>query len=242
MSDGRTGHCRHAAIAPEQIERKPVDARTDLFAFGCVLYELLAGRRAFAAGSSASAMAAVLASEPESVSTLRPDIPAELDRVVRGCLAKDPQERFQTARDVRRALDWAMAARPTALVRNRAAWAFAGVLAIGGAIAAGGWWRAARTVDHPFIRLTADLGPVAVNSPGNLLAISPDGRRLVFPVRGADGKQTLAMRMLDESQSTTLAGTENGRGPFFSPDGQWVGFFARPYLKKVSVRVARRSH
>ena len=88
-------------------------------------------------------------------------------------------------------------------------------------------WRATRPVEqHPLVRLSVDLGPDAMTGLNLTAAISPDGRRLVFPARGPDGKQQLATRLLDQAQATLLPGTENGRDPFFSPDSQWVGFFA----------------
>jgi Tol biopolymer transport system component len=94
-------------------------------------------------------------------------------------------------------------------------------------------WRATRAVDYPLTRLSVDLGAEAMT--GNLTAaISPDGRRLVFPALGPNGKQALATRLLEQSQATLLPETENGRDPFFSPDSQWLGFFADGNLKKLS--------
>jgi Tol biopolymer transport system component len=92
----------------------------------------------------------------------------------------------------------------------------------------------------PLVRLSVDLGPDAMAGISTTVAVSPDGRRIAFPVRGEDGKQRLATRLLDQSKETLLSGTENGRDPFFSPDGQWVGYFASGKMKKISVLVARR--
>jgi serine/threonine-protein kinase len=223
-------------MAPEQIERKPVDMRTDIFAFGCVLYELLSGQRAFPAESVTGAMAAILAHEPAPISGLRSGIPLELDRIVRECLAKDPEERFQSVREVRIALDWALDARQAPPGKRRAPWAAAGILAIVSAIALVGWWRPTRTAGHPLLRLSVDLGPDALAGVNTTVAISPDGQRLVFPSRGPDGKQYLATRQLDQPQAILLSGTENGRDPFFSPDGQWIGFFAGNKLKKAPLK------
>jgi predicted Ser/Thr protein kinase len=177
-------------MAPEQIEGKAVDSRTDIFAFGCVLYELLTGQRAFEGKSASSTMAAVLASEPEAISKIRPTIPVELDRIVSACLAKDPQERLQTARDIRWALDWALEARPAGRQTSRR-FLLAVFVAILGTIAIAGWWRATRLVDRPLVRLSVDLGPDALVGASMTAAISPDGQRLVFPVRGPDGEQYL---------------------------------------------------
>jgi serine/threonine-protein kinase len=99
-------------------------------------------------------------------------------------------------------------------------------------------WRAAHPPDaplKPLVRLDVNLGPDAI--PGDsAVAISPDGSRIVFPIRGADGKQLLATRLLDQAAITALPGTENGVGTFFSPDGQWIGFYADSKLKKISLR------
>jgi len=113
----------------------------------------------------------------------------------------------------------------------------AGVLALG-------WWRATRPVERPLqplMRLDVDLGPDALAGQFATTAISPDGARLVFPAKGREGKQMLATRLLSENQPALLSGTENGRDPFFSPDGRWIGFFANGEMKKISVRVVHLS-
>src|SRR5947209_4248295 len=111
-----------------------------------------------------------------------------------------------------------------------------GTLAI---VAAAGWWmawRPARPADRPLLRLSVDLGPDALSGDGITAAISPDGTRLAFPARGSDGKHRLATRLLDRPEATLLSGTDEGQDPFFSPDGQWIGFFTDGKLKKVSVQ------
>jgi len=116
-------------------------------------------------------------------------------------------------------------------------WAIATAVAIiVAAVALWAPWRATRPVEHPLTRLSVDLGPDALTGPNLTAAISPDGRRLVFPARGPNGKQQLATRLLEQAQATLLPGTENGRDAFFSPDNQWVGFFADGKLKKISVQ------
>ena len=221
-------------MSPEQLQGKEIDARSDLFSFGCVLYELLTGKRAFDGTSAASVIAAILEREPAPLEVARP-----LDRVVRRSLAKDPDQRFQTARDLKAALSWALEHQPqvaTAPSRSRLGWVAAGLLAI--ALAGVSWvaWRATRPVDHPLTRLSVDLGPDAMTGLNTTVAISPDGRRLVYPARGPDGKQQLATRLLDQAAATLLPGTEGGFDAFFSPDGQWIGFFAGGQLKKISVQ------
>ncbi len=224
-------------MAPEQIENKPVDARTDIFAFGSVLYELLTGRRAFEGRTPSNTMAAVLASEPAEVSKQQSGIPEALDRIVRTCLAKDPEDRFQTAREAKRALEWALDAGPARQkARSALPWAAGAALVSLGLVALlAGWWLTTRHAENPAVRLSVDLGPDALAGVGNVAAISPDGQRLVFPARGPDGNQQLATRLLDQAQPRLLPGSENGRNPFFSPDGHWIGFFADRKLKKMSV-------
>jgi serine/threonine-protein kinase len=120
--------------------------------------------------------------------------------------------------------------------RTAISWAaIAVVSAMAAVVAAAGWWRATRPLEHPLVRLNVDLGPDALTGLSSTVAISPDGRRIVFPARGPDGSQQLATRLLDQAQATLLPGTGGGQDPFFSPDGQWVGFFANSKLKKASV-------
>jgi eukaryotic-like serine/threonine-protein kinase len=221
-------------MSPEQLQGKPADARSDLFSFGCVLYEMLTGKRAFEGQSAASVIAAILEREPAPL-----PIPTPLDRILKRCLAKDPDQRFQTARDLKAALTWAMDQPPpaTSQRKSRLPWVVATAVLAAVSIGLGVlFWRAIQPSDYPLTRLRVDLGPDAVTGLNLTAAISPGGRRLVFPVHGPDGRQRLATRLLDQSQTVLLPGTENGRDPFFSPDSQWVGFFADNNLKKISVQ------
>jgi serine/threonine-protein kinase len=230
-------------LAPEQLQGKPADARSDIFAFGCVLYELLSGRRAFPGDTLAASLASTAMAEPKPIE----GVPGALEYLVRRCLRKDPARRIQHMGDVRVALEdikedseslivSAAGARPFVRRGSALPWAIAAVLAVAAAVASGALWRATRPIEHPLLRLNVDLGPDAVTGASTTVAISPDGRRLVFLVRGPDGKQQLATRLLDEPQVTLLPGTENGRDPFFSPDSQWIGFWAAGEVKKISVQ------
>ncbi|HEY1494753.1 MAG TPA: DPP IV N-terminal domain-containing protein [Candidatus Solibacter sp.] len=125
---------------------------------------------------------------------------------------------------------------PAPAGRRALPWMVASVLAIVAAYLAAGLWRATRPVDHPPTHLSVDLGPDAVTGFDNTVALSPDGRRIVFPVRGPDGKQQLATRLLDQSQTALLPGTGSGFDPVFSPDGQTIAFFAAGQLKKISLQ------
>jgi Tol biopolymer transport system component len=154
-------------------------------------------------------------------------------RLVRRCLEKDPRKRLRDIGDA-----WELVeeeGQANAPLRSRLRWVV-GVLVIALAVAGAGWWRATRPVDRPLTRFSVDLGPDALSGPYLTAAISPDGRRLVFAARAPDGKQRLATRLLDQAQATLLPGTEDGRDPFFSPDGQWIGFTAGGALKKISVQ------
>jgi serine/threonine-protein kinase len=219
-------------MSPEQLHGREVDSRSDLFSFGCVLYEMLCGKRAFDGKSAASVIAAVLEREPEPLKAALP-----LERVIKRALAKDPEQRFQSARDLKAALSWALEHVSAPAASSFPRWRIAAaVLAIVAVTTSALLWRATRPVDHPLIRLSLDLGPEALLGLNLTVAISPDGRRLVYPARGPDGKTLLATRLLDQVQPTLLPGTEKARNPFFSPDGQWIGFFDGTQLKKTFIQ------
>jgi len=200
-------------MAPEQLEGREVDARTDIFAFGAVEYEMATGKRAFEGQSQASLIAAILERDPPAMSSLQPMAPAALDRVVKKCLAKEPERRWQAASDVCDELKW---------------------------IAEGGSQVAAMTgtaEPKPVTRLAVTLPPgqqLAGLENGPAVALSPDGVHLAYVARQG-GTQQIYLRAMDSMEARPLPGTEGGVIPFFSPDGQWVGFFAGGKLKKVWV-------
>ena len=225
-------------MAPEQIEGKPADERTDIFAFGLVLYELLTGKHAFEATSAASVMAGILEREPTPISTLMPTTPPALEQVVLTCLAKDPAERWQSVRELKHALGWAGRA-GSGPAGDRRSWktAVAGgatallAAAIGFAIAP----RNAKPArPHP-VRLEIALPEKSETDLLRPMAVSPDGERIALPLT-LDGETTprLFVRPLDTVALTPVPGTEGGTGPFWSPDGKQLAFFAFPgVLKKV---------
>jgi Tol biopolymer transport system component len=233
-----------AYMSPEQAGGKAADRRADIWSFGAVLYEMLSGKRAFAGESISDTLANVLKVEPD-LRALPASTPASIRRLVRLCLTKDRKQRLQAIGDARIAIEEVLAGVPQEDASPPGAgsrpsvlpWAAAaGVLAI---LAAIGWWtawRSTRPVDNPLLRLSVDLGPEAIAGGHITAAISPDGTRLAFPAHGPDGKTQLATRLLDQPQATLLSGTEGADDPFFSPDGQWIGFFAEAKMKKVSVR------
>jgi eukaryotic-like serine/threonine-protein kinase len=214
-------------MSPEQLQSKDVDARSDLFSFGCVLYEMLTGKRAFEGASAASVIAAILEREPAPLNLAPP-----LERVIRTCLAKDPEQRFQTALDLKRALKWAIEPQPDGVVIRRGSrrWlvAVAAALVLG-AVAA---WAVAHLrqapADERAFRLQIDPpegGQFVYGNTSGGIALSPDGRTAAY-VAYANGKTALWVRPLDAASARPLAGTEGVYDPFWSPDSESVGFFA----------------
>jgi len=206
-----------AYMSPEQARGQAVDRRADIWAFGVVLYEMLTGRQLFGGPTVSDTLAGVLKGDLDLAA-----IPARVRPVVEGCLRRDPRSRWRSVGDVLLLLE-----------AGAQAGAAVAALALIAAVLAAGLWRATRPVDRPLVRLNVDLGVEAIPGLSTTVALSPDGRRLVFPARAPDGKHLLATRLFDQAQSTFLAGTEFGFDPFFSPDSQWVGFFTGDQLKKI---------
>jgi Tol biopolymer transport system component/predicted Ser/Thr protein kinase len=238
-------------MAPEQVEGLEADPRTDIFAFGAVLHEMVTGKKAFEGKSQASLLAAIMHVDPPSLASVLPLTPPLLDRVVRRCLAKNPDERFQSASDVLAALRWiddpaagsaGVAAKPVRIrpldmaVRIAAvALAFACIalaaLYISGlrsdaSTATGG----ASVVSRLTVVLPADA-PL-FNAVGSGLALSPDGSEITYVGSGAAGTQ-IYRRALDRLDVTPIPGTEGAAAPFYAPDGQWLGFRQGRALKKI---------
>jgi Tol biopolymer transport system component len=238
-------------MAPEQLEAKPADARSDLFAFGCLLYELLSGRRAFDGDSPASVIAKILGGEPPPLPQVDPTTSPALDRLVARCLMKDPEARWQSARDLRHELEWiasggadapAAAAAPLATRRRRRerlAWVLAGAAALA-AMAA--WLLPLRDGEAALGRTVrfavfppANEARFGGNAVEQWMALSPAGDRLVYVAVGADQKRRLWVRSLDFVTAQPIAGSEGAHSPFWSPDGAQVAFFADGKLKRVAL-------
>ena len=228
-------------MAPEQIEAGEVDARTDIFAFGCVLYELLTGHRAFEGQTSSSVMAAVLATKPRPIEELVPLTPPALERIVSRCLAKDPEDRWQTARDVAAELQWvgqggSKVGLPALVsgrrrVREHLAWAACAVATIAAIGFAFAWMRRA---PEPAAVVRFPLAmPVNVQN-ASPPVVSPDGRSIVFAA-DSDGRRMIWIRPLDALEGRPLPGTEGVLRPFWSPDSRHVAFMAGGKLKKVDI-------
>ena len=232
-----------AYMSPEQARGKPVDKRTDLWAFGCVLYELLTGKQTFSGEDITEILAAVVMKEP-AFDALPSSISPSIRVLLQRCLRKDRRQRISDAADVRIEIDDALTSSPSGVAsatvatpRNNLLWAVAAAVAIMAVVTSWGWWRSTRPVPQPLMRIDLDLGSDAeVSATQGGLSLSPDGTRLVYSIRGSDRKLRLAVRSLDSSLATPLPGTEDAIDPFFSPDGQWIGFFAGGKLMKIGVQ------
>jgi eukaryotic-like serine/threonine-protein kinase len=242
-----------AYMSPEQARGKTVDKRTDIWAFGCVLFEMLAGKRAFDGEDVTDAIASVVAREPDWAA-LPPDLPSQLRLLLRRCLEKDPRKRIgdiSTARflmteTIAPAAASAAPADPTASsinqakARRRALVFTSAGLAAGAVVAAAATWLTMRTpVESPrpvrFPIVPSAGMPLAMNGADRDIAISPDGSHLVY--RGGRDIAQLVVRAFDQLDGQTLAGISGIRSPFISPDGHWIGFFSGPNdeLRKVSM-------
>lgn len=235
-----------AYMSPEQARGMIADRRADIWAFGVVLFEMLTGGRLFfKPESAADTLAAVLSNEPDWAA-LPPETPLAVRRLLRRCLERHRDKRLPDIAVARLEIDDAEND-PEAPITSQPVsgglpalmpWAITLVLAV--ALTAGLVWWLARLAEpeRPLVRLTAEtpegLSLVRVNL-GGMLAISPDGRRLALSLRAADGKMRLYIRSLDRREVSLLPDTENASSPFFSPDGQWVGFAAGGKLRKISV-------
>jgi eukaryotic-like serine/threonine-protein kinase len=236
-------------MAPEQLEGKEADTRTDIFAFGTVLYEMATGQKAFTGKTQASLIAAIIERVPPPISTISPMTPPAFDRVVKTCLAKDPEDRWQTAHDVMLELKWVAEAGSAAglLVpvvarrksRERLAWGVAALLtvaAVAAALAAVHFRRAAVNVGtvRSFVLPPPKTSFRFFGLSGSM-AVSPDGRLLTYVAATLQGKNVLWVRPLDSVTEQALSGTEGASFPFWSPDSRFIGFFANERLKKIAV-------
>jgi WD40 repeat protein/predicted Ser/Thr protein kinase len=231
-------------MAPEQLEGKEADARTDLFAFGATLYEMATGRKAFSGTSQASLISSIMREDPAPISSVQPMSPPALDRVVKTCLAKDPEERWQSAHDVGGELEWiaeggSQVGLPAPMTasrkgRERLLWMALAILALAALLP---WVIRERKVARadPAVTRFAVLPPDNASFLGgefDLVTISPDGRRLAL-MATSGGRRRIWIRPLESLTAEPLAGTEGASYPFWSPDSRFIGFFANGKLKKI---------
>jgi Tol biopolymer transport system component/predicted Ser/Thr protein kinase len=227
-------------MAPEQLEGKPADVRSDIFAFGLVLYELITGKRPFTGTSHATVIASILKDQAPPLHELQPLAPSGLEPVLQTCLEKDPEQRWQSAREVKHALQWTArhAAPVTALETAAAApakslrlWQSAAAVLAVVALGLAGWMLWPKK--EPPAQVTRFQIPLPDNVFfGQYLSLSPDGRKLVVNTTSTDG---LWIRDLDALEWRRLPGTEGAASPFWSPDSRFLAFAVQNQLKKIDI-------
>jgi serine/threonine protein kinase/Tol biopolymer transport system component len=232
----------HQYMAPEVLQGAEADARSDVFSLGCVLYEMVTGRRAFEGKSQLSVLTAILEKDPEPISQIVPTTPATLDHVIKTCLEKNPEERFQTAQDVRRDLKWiADGGAPIAVVAGTQKrpvrwWVLAGISLLVAAFSTASYIRLA---SRPPVVVRSSILPPAgttfltVVPASGPPALSPDGTRLAFTARDEKGKTMLYVRSLAALTAQALTGTDDATYPFWAPDNRQIGYFIPGKLMKI---------
>ena len=230
-------------MSPEQLRGQPADHRSDIFSFGAILYEMLCGRRAFRGQSTADTMSAILREDPPDISETNKAVSPALERVVRHCLEKSPEERFHSASDLAfaiEALSGSTGNSTTVLAtlpgprRNFAKllpWTIAGVALVASTALAWLYFQQTPAVEQP-VRFAVSMPKEAIEASSP--AISPDGRTLAFVIV-SEGKRNLYIRPLSQLEAQPLAGTEDAQFPFWSPDSRYIGFFSNNKLKKIEV-------
>ncbi len=236
-------------MSPEQLEGREADARSDIFSFGAVLYEMATAKRAFPGKSRYSVASAILEKDPEPMNSVAPTAPRALERVVSRCLAKDPEDRWQTARDVTVELQWAAehgseapVAAPAKVIAkttpvSKIAWGVAGVSLLAAIALAAAFFLRPSAAVHPIRSFISPPDKVAFAFDGldGGPLLSPDGSRLAFPGVDASGREALWVRPLDSLSAQRLEGTEGATFPFWAPDSRQLGFFQEGKLKKIDV-------
>ncbi len=231
-------------MAPELLQGGEADARSDLFSFGCVLYEMITGHNAFAGKSQLGVFTAILEKDPEPITASQPNVPPALDRIVRACLVKDPADRFQSAHDVAQDLSWLSdstqhepSKHSPQLDRSKLAWLIPIVLALVGVGTFAGYRWAKSSEEH--LSLHAEIPPPdkfamdTTGDNGGMPVLSPQGDKLAFVAHSGDTK-LLWVRPLNSNTAQQLDGTAGASHPFWSPDGNNIGFFANGKVATIS--------
>jgi eukaryotic-like serine/threonine-protein kinase len=236
-------------MSPEQIEGKEADARSDIFAFGAVLYEMTAGKRPFEGKSQLSLASSILEKDPDSILALKPHISPAFEYIITTCLQKNPEDRYLAAHDIKLELQWLAAEKPTAAAsaptqtapppkQSLVFWIAGLVFALALGAVAGFFFRrpapvaqSIRTVINPPENTTLKLTGDTAGPP----VLSPDGASIAFTASGSDGKNAIWVRPINLLEARQLTGTDNAIFPFWSPDSRSLGFFADGKLKTIEI-------
>lgn len=229
-------------MSPEQLEGKDSDARTDIFAFGAVLYEMATGKHAFEGKSQASLIAAILSSQPEPISAVQPTSPPAFDRVVKTCLQKDPEDRWQNAHDLSNELKWiaesssqsaAISVPKVSRKSKLMFWQLATLILLLSTLFLAFLYRRPVATENYTARF--NIYPPEGTSLASTFAVSPNGKWITFIAADPQGKSYLWLRSLDSVSAEKLSGTDNPIYPFWSPDSQVIAFFAGQKLKRIDI-------
>jgi serine/threonine protein kinase len=222
-------------MAPEQLAGEEPDPRTDIFAFGAVLYEMATGKRAFEGKTKTSLIAAIVSSEPKPISSLQPLTPPSLEHIIRKCLSKERDDRWQSASDIAEELRWIGQEQPPAPKRRYSLGGYAALLALvlAGGVFAGYYLVKQRAAPPMTVTEITTREHAIFDFESSAPILSPEGSRVAFVAKPSDGPPLLWIRRLDSSIAQQLKGTENAAFPFWSPDGKSICFFADGRLKRI---------